>query len=1436
MAKRYFNWTLAIVLVVAAVVLVVSAVALRGWQRKVRAERGLDLGMQAYERGDWQEAASQLGRYVAIYGDDTRILLRYAEAQLNRRPWSQNNINQARSVYSSILRDRGADPALVKEAATALVELDLQLSDFGEAAQNATYYLQNRDDPVVRRLLGVALRERGRWKEAVDTLAGLLRDHPEDVLAYEVIGTLAEDRPSDVNQPAQYWFEQAVQRNPESALAHIIRADFHRRCGEPNAALADLEQAESLDLSDTQARLRLIAALINVRAMDDAKQHLTALQAEVPDQQGLYHLWAALAFTLGSTEEMQTAAREGLASLVKQPWDFMPVATELLLQAGNVGEAEQCIARMRERGVHPQTVAYLEGRVARQRGQLQEAVRSWRRAIAVDYTDYLNKNYRTPPPVRMALASVLDELGDRQAAIGQMRAFVSDAPKSDDPEAIERHINGRAYLAQLLARSEDWAGVMDEVRQIRQLDPDSLAGASAEIQAQIALLVADREPPGTSAWRGLEGRVAALEEATQQSLASGLLRVRLAAGQGDFAQAYDKLDELERRYPDEVQLAQIRASLNMAEADRYAAQDRLELAAEKRQEALALLRRAVETFPQSAEPVLHLSTLLGRQQRIEECESVLIEAMARIELPQGRRELGLRLADWYAIWDRQEKLYELLTQLEQLYPTDIKVKRRLLNLERVGTDLVAAQKLVDEIKAIEGENGRQWRLEQARVWLNPQTRRSRHTEVVAMLKDNLRADPGDIQSRLLLASAYERNGEVELALTAYREALSREPNNVGVITNTVNALISAGRAGEASRVLAEAEQRGLHSPQLRILQLNEELRLSGTAQDSESRREALVSAAGILEEMLTEDPNNVDTRLELALVRARQQKYDEAQAIIDEVKAANPQALDVMVAQLRLYVAQDDAEKALQLCNTAVEDLHNAAAYAMRGLTYATFGRTEEAVNDFSQAIELEPKTAAWRLVRSDFYRTLDRLDDASMDAREALKLVPSSVNAQRRIVALLLDSGKRSDLLEAEKLLNRWLLTPPQDAGLRLLEARLLLRKGTAAATEQARNVLTELTKTQPTLVEAWERLIRLELLAKRTGTALNLATEGLAHNPGDRTLLLLKADAEFERSPAVAIPTLKELANQDPRNVSVIGRLAEAYAESGNPEAGLGLLQDALDGLEGTTKWAGEVVLASIMYRNGDKAGAKALFDRLLETRPEDSRAVLVFARLLVTDGETTGLKELMDRWCSEHPEDTQVPVTIAHELMDAGGDHAGQVAEGLLRDVLQRHPTAIGALTRLAILMQTSGRGAESAQLYRRVLDLDPNNTPAMNNLAWYLCEEQRSYQEALGLANRGLLLAPDYTDLRDTRGVIYYRTGRYEDAVRDLELCVEQYQGTGATLTGARFRLGRAYLALGRKGEAEAQLSQALALHDRVGGLSSSDKEEAERLLTQVRDGS
>jgi len=130
---------------------------------------------------------------------------------------------------------------------------------------------------------------------------------------------------------------------------------------------------------------------------------------------------------------------------------------------------------------------------------------------------------------------------------------------------------------------------------------------------------------------------------------------------------------------------------------------------------------------------------------------------------------------------------------------------------------------------------------------------------------------------------------------------------------------------------------------------------------------------------------------------------------------------------------------------------------------------------------------------------------------------------------------------------------------------------------------------------------------------------------------------------------------------------------------------------------------------------------------------------------------------------------------------------------------------------------------------VLELDPENVIVMNNLAWMLSEDLGKHKEAYELVQKGLDLAPRYTDIIDTRGVVNYRMGNFNEAIQDFSRCLEMYPSGTPSLVSSYFHLGRAFAGVKETDKALKNLRTSLDMTTRVGGLSPNDSTEARNLI-------
>ncbi|MHC4106381.1 MAG: tetratricopeptide repeat protein, partial [Planctomycetota bacterium] len=423
--------------------------------------------------------------------------MKYAEAQLKIRPLRSSNFAQAINAYRNVLR---ADKNNAK-AAIQLTELYLSRYIYmpSEAELIASKYLDNNDDPEpeLRKMLALALIGQRKFSEAAEQLKAIIQEHPGQILAYEMLGQLTEQRPDDFQDLSrgEHWFNEAVDNNPSSALAYIALAGFYQRNKDHSKALTELERAEKLDLSDPNVVLRLAREFINANIPNKAEQHLKAVQSASPTDLDLWVIWAELAMKSQSQEKMFEIAEAGLKELSSQPWDFMPTATRLFLRCGQLDRAADCISEMNQKDIAPPEVAYLEGLLASERELPFEAIEFWEESMGLG---------NTSPQIRLALSSALSRVGNTQSALRHLRTLVSENPNL---------VTGHLTLAKLLAQTRNWAESARYAATAKQLSPENSEAILLDLQAKIQLQASSSASENVQVFQGIENELSELEKA-----------------------------------------------------------------------------------------------------------------------------------------------------------------------------------------------------------------------------------------------------------------------------------------------------------------------------------------------------------------------------------------------------------------------------------------------------------------------------------------------------------------------------------------------------------------------------------------------------------------------------------------------------------------------------------------------------------------------------------------------------------------------------------------------------------------------------------------------------------------------------------------------------------------------------------------------------------
>jgi tetratricopeptide (TPR) repeat protein len=115
-------------------------------------------------------------------------------------------------------------------------------------------------------------------------------------------------------------------------------------------------------------------------------------------------------------------------------------------------------------------------------------------------------------------------------------------------------------------------------------------------------------------------------------------------------------------------------------------------------------------------------------------------------------------------------------------------------------------------------------------------------------------------------------------------------------------------------------------------------------------------------------------------------------------------------------------------------------------------------------------------------------------------------------------------------------------------------------------------------------------------------------------------------------------------------------------------------------------------------------------------------------------------------------------------------------------------------------------KAKQIYQRVLDVQPNNALASNDLAYVMLQQGGNVDVALNMAQNARRQLPDNANSADTLGWAYYHKGVYTSAIDLFKEAVKR-EPDNATYN---FHLGLAYARNGQGAQAKQQLDRVLKL--------------------------
>lgn len=656
---------------------------------------------------------------------------------------------------------------------------------------------------------------------------------------------------------------------------------------------------------------------------------------------------------------------------------------------------------------------------------------------------------------------------------------------------------------------------------------------------------------------------------------------------------------------------------------------------------------------------------------------------------------------------------------------------------------------------------------------DPQRPQFLYDQLKKLAAELLAADPNSVAGLRFQGALALFDKQPKAAVASLERALALEPDNAQVAVLLVQALFEDGRPGQAETVAREAIGRRPDFPGVYNLLY---------ARFIAERR--FGAAEEILRLKTENNPANSNYRLELATHYAETGQTEKMEATLRSLTE------DLKAFPRGYFEAGDFRARRRDWAGARQAYEAGMAAQPERRLDYR------------KRLLDLEIMQG--------------RREAALALAGEILKEAPGDPEV-RRSRARLLASGSAEELETAIGEFTALVNARPTEAGLRLDLGTALLQKG---AFEDARKQFAEAVRLDPQNLAARRRLAQAALAERRFVEALEQADLLVAIEPEDAPATLVRSMA-----------------------LTGLGRYAEARAD-------LARLSQRFPGSPEV-----QLQLALVALQEGKVAEAEATLSRLSgRVAPGDPRAGIALAEVYVLRNQFDRARKILEEEMKRSPgEAPRLRRVLALAALRAGRpevaveQYEALAAQGGLADLLrlgEAHlargdpkaaiavfekahrmaPERPEAISLLADALAGAGRSEEALPLYRRLLELEPDNAGALNNVAYLLADRGERLDEALRDIQRALKLAPQQAALRDTLGYVYLKRGAIDSALQVFRGLVEAQPEN----PGYRYHLALALMEKGEQGAARRELEAALAR-----GLRPEEAEKARRFLERLQ---
>jgi tetratricopeptide (TPR) repeat protein len=672
-------------------------------------------------------------------------------------------------------------------------------------------------------------------------------------------------------------------------------------------------------------------------------------------------------------------------------------------------------------------------------------------------------------------------------------------------------------------------------------------------------------------------------------------------------------------------------------------------------------------------------------------------------------------------------------------------------------------------------------------------------DAIRILEDLVIKHPELQQARAQLGNAYLAAGRLDAAAATFHQQITMTPESPDAYLAYGSVLRRQNKNEEARHAFEKASE--LSPDNLTAVDQLLEMDLADKRYDAATQR---------VEDQVKKHPNTAGTYYlegKVYFAHGAQRDAPRAEAALQKAVQLNPNFVPAYETLISLYIAENKLPEAItELETRAAKTPSDYGPHLMMGLVYEQMKNYPRASDSYSKVLSLNPNSvlALNNLAYLDAEK-LNKLDEGYELAQKAHNLEPNNGRVGDTLAWILY---RRKDYQQALALENEAASKFPDNPEIQFHLGMISYMMGQSdmarAAFEKAAHSATDF----PNKDEAQRRLIALQSAeGGKTQLSIPELEASAKQQPNDVVLLQRLAEAyEHQGQNENAAATYKQILKLNPKLSGTALKLAQLYSGPlGNTTEAVGFAKKARD-LSPNDPQA-SAAIGHIALQTGNYEWAYSLLQESSRKLSNDPACLRDFGLAAYAMGKVPQAREAMQKCLDATPTEAQAKEAKQFLAMIPLEQPSPDVlaAESQVDSALSVGADYVPALMAKAAIQLQRNDNKGAAETYARVLQKYSDFAPAQKRLAAIYADDPSTLSRAYDLAIKARKSLPEDPELARTLAEISFKRNEFSYAAQ-----LFRESGSKRPLSPTdRYYFGIAQLQSRQEAEGRKNLEQALS---------------------------